>query len=194
MTNTRIYSKLMTEIDDALAAGKVPSGADDIVTESQARELPYVQACIKEGLLWYPPVTGELSKKTSPQGDAVCGYKIPGGVKVGFSVKSIHRDRKLFGPDEDGFRPERWLPVKDGGHEESAEKLKAMERNNDLVFGYGKYQVCLSLLPTRSGHTMGQSLLFRSTFLIDCIFAHALVILSIPASLWFAPSFKLTPS
>ncbi|KIW94459.1 uncharacterized protein Z519_04435 [Cladophialophora bantiana CBS 173.52] len=127
MTNPRIYRTLMVEIDQALVQGKIPAGPTDIVTEAQAKQLPYLQACIKEGLRWYPPVTGELSKKVSFQS----------------SVKAIHRNPKLFAPDPDSFRPERWiLACESHGHESSAEKLKEMERNNDLVFGYGKYQ-CL---------------------------------------------------
>jgi hypothetical protein len=39
---------LMAEIDQALEDGTIPSGAREIVTEAQARELPYLQACIKE--------------------------------------------------------------------------------------------------------------------------------------------------
>ncbi|KIX08100.1 uncharacterized protein Z518_02755 [Rhinocladiella mackenziei CBS 650.93] len=150
MTNPRVYRTLMAEIDEALAQGKIPAGPTEVITEAQGKQLPYLQACIKEGLRWYPPVTGELSKKASiqylptpPQGDTICGYYVPGGVKVGSSVKAVHRNPKLFSPDPNSFRPERWILASEPhGHESSAEKLKEMERNNDLVFGYGKYQ-CL---------------------------------------------------
>lgn len=48
MTNARVYRALMAEIDEALAQGKIPSGATEIITEAQAKQLPYLQACIKE--------------------------------------------------------------------------------------------------------------------------------------------------
>ena len=48
MTSPRVYRTLMAEIDDALARGKIPSGPKDIITEAQAKEVPYLQACIKE--------------------------------------------------------------------------------------------------------------------------------------------------
>ena len=48
----------------------------------------------------------------------------------------------LFGPDEYIFRPERWIHTSQGGDEPSDAKLYEMERNNELLFGYGKYQ-CL---------------------------------------------------
>jgi hypothetical protein len=38
----------MVEIDDALAGRRIPSGPTEIITEAQAKELPYLQACIKE--------------------------------------------------------------------------------------------------------------------------------------------------
>ncbi|KAJ9615092.1 hypothetical protein H2200_001166 [Cladophialophora chaetospira] len=143
MTNPRVYRTLMAEIDDAIANGRIPSGPTDIITEAQAKELPYLQACIKEGLRWYPAVTGELSKEVPPQGDTICGYFVPGGTKLGSSIKAVHRNSTLFSPDPESFRPERWiLSSQPNGHEKSEEKLKEMERNNDLVFGYGKYQ-CL---------------------------------------------------
>jgi hypothetical protein len=48
MTNPRVYRMLMAEIDQALEDGTIPSGPREIVTEAQAKELPYLQACIKE--------------------------------------------------------------------------------------------------------------------------------------------------
>jgi len=42
----------MAEIDQAVAAGKIPSD-DLIISNAQARDLPYLQACIKEvSALW----------------------------------------------------------------------------------------------------------------------------------------------
>ena len=84
-----VYKKLMTEIDEAVAAGKISSD-DLIISNAQARDLPYLQACIKEvstfwcqglsalltvvlGLRWYPPIAGMLAKKVSPCGSKVCG-------------------------------------------------------------------------------------------------------------------------
>lgn len=42
-----VYEKLLTEINEAAAAGKIPSH-DQIISNAQARDLPYLQACIKE--------------------------------------------------------------------------------------------------------------------------------------------------
>ncbi|KAJ9637526.1 uncharacterized protein PV06_09498 [Exophiala oligosperma] len=136
-----VYEKLLTEINEAAAAGKIPSH-DQIISNAQARDLPYLQACIKEGLRWYPPIAGMLAKKTPPSGDTISGHFVPGGTSIAYSAKQVHHSPALFGPDEYAFRPGRWILQSDGGDEPSAEKLKAMEQNNELIFGYGKYQ-CL---------------------------------------------------
>ncbi|EXJ76980.1 hypothetical protein A1O3_10137 [Capronia epimyces CBS 606.96] len=136
------YAKLMAEIDEAIASGKIPSDENQVISNTNAKELPYLQACIKEGLRWYPPIAGMLAKKVPPAGDTVCGYFVPGGTSMAYSAKAVHHSPALFGPDEEAFRPERWILTQDGGDEPSAEKLKLMEQNNELIFGYGKY-LCL---------------------------------------------------
>lgn len=155
ITSPRIYRLLMAEIDAAVKRGTISAGGD-VISDSQAKELPYLQAIIKEGLRWYPAVAAELSKVTPPQGDTICGFFVPGGTKVGCSILAVHRNKELFGPDPDSFRPERWLlspkatstsakisefqhPL---GHETDPERLNAMLKNNDLVFGSGRMQ-CL---------------------------------------------------
>ena len=163
MTSPRLYRALTAEIDDATASGAIPSQKGRVVTETQSKQLPLLQATIKEGLRWWPTISAEMSKLTPPQGDTICGYFVPGGTKVGCSVKATHRDPALFGPDAQSFRPERWLlsptalkempkdigtsnwtlpPTHPLGHETDPSKLYMMERNNDLAFGSGRFQ-CL---------------------------------------------------
>ena len=57
-----------------------------------------------------------------------------------FSQYAIHHSPTLFAPDPLAFRPERWLHTSQGGDEPSTDKIREMEHNNDLIFGYGKYQ------------------------------------------------------
>lgn len=142
ISNPRVSSKLSAEIERAVASGKVTSSTSSIITDEQARSLPYLQACIKEGLRWFPPIAGMLAKYTPPEGDVICGFSVPGNVSIGYSASAVHHSPTLFGPDEEVFRPERWIPTSQGGDEPSIEKIKMMEKNNELLFGYGKYQ-CL---------------------------------------------------
>ena len=142
-TNPRVHSKLLAEISAFVASsGASLKEEDAIISDTQARQLPYLQACIKEGLRWFPPITGMLPKKVPQGGDTICGYAIPTGTDIGYSMKAIHHSPILYGPDETVFRPERWILQSEGGDEPDPEKVKAMERNNELLFGSGKYQ-CL---------------------------------------------------
>ncbi|KAH8731990.1 cytochrome P450 [Phaeosphaeriaceae sp. PMI808] len=131
LTNPAMYRKLQTEIDEGIASGKISSP----IRDSEAREMPYLQACIKESLRIMPPASGAFFKMVPPEGDTIDGKFIPGGTQIGSSPLAIHCSKKVFGPDADLFRPERWLDA-------NPEKFAYMANTVDLVFHYGKYQ-CL---------------------------------------------------
>jgi len=131
LTNPISYRKLRAEIDNGIAAGKVSSPIKD----SEGRQLPYLQAIIKEALRLMPPASGAFYKEVPPAGDMINGMFIPGGTQIGSSPMAIHCSKKIFGADADHFRPERWL-------EAGPEKFAEMSNTVDLVFHYGKYQ-CL---------------------------------------------------
>lgn len=128
ITSPRILASLRAEI----AAAK-PSWP--VITDAEAREMPYLQAVIKEGLRIFPPVTGQLSKVVPKGGDTFKGIFLPEGTQIGYCAWGVFRRRDIWGPDSDLFRPERWL-------EADAENLRLMESTLELVFGYGKWQ-CL---------------------------------------------------
>lgn len=140
LTNSRVYRKLQREIDEAVRDGKVPASSDEaVISGRQARQLPYLQAVIREGLRVLPPVTNIFSRDVPPDGDEVTvngqKYFLPGGTCVGESVVSMHHSKETYGEDAAAFRPERWF-------EPDEEKLAAMTRVNDLMFGAGKW-MCL---------------------------------------------------
>jgi cytochrome P450 len=136
ITHPSVYAALQAEIDAGVREGRISS---PVIQDSEAQQMPYLQAVIREGLRIWPPVTGLLSKVAPAAGDEVevDGKKmfIPGGTNVGYCAWGIHRSREVFGEDAEMFRPERWL-INYG------EKLARMQRTADLVFGYGKY-MCL---------------------------------------------------
>jgi cytochrome P450 len=136
ITHPSVYVALQAEIDQCVREGRISS---QVIKESEAHSMPYLQAVIKEGLRIWPPATGQVGKVVPAQGDEVevDGRKvfIPGGTTVGYCAWGIHRNKEVFGEDAEVFRPERWL-IGDG------ERLKRMQKTLDLVFGYGKYQ-CL---------------------------------------------------
>jgi cytochrome P450 len=122
LTNPVSYGKLRKEIDQGIATGKISSPITD--TEG-----------IKEGLRLMPPASGAFFKTVPPEGDMIDGKFIPGGTDIGSSPLGIHCSKKIFGPDADHFRPERWT-------EASPDKFAYMASTVDLIFHYGKYQ-CL---------------------------------------------------
>ncbi|KGO75812.1 Cytochrome P450 [Penicillium italicum] len=50
ITNPRVYSRLQREIDDTVCLGHAPSVGEGLVAATQARNLPYLQAVIREAL------------------------------------------------------------------------------------------------------------------------------------------------
>ncbi len=126
VTSPRVYRTLTAEIDAATPHVSSP------ITDAEAKELPYLQAVIKEGLRIWPPISSWLEKEVPPAGDVIEGRFVPGGTNIAIAGWAMQRDKSIYGADADVFRPERWL-------EADAEKLREMTRMLDLVFGYGRF-------------------------------------------------------
>jgi cytochrome P450 len=108
----------------------------EIISDKRAKELPYLQACIKESLRVFPSAAGLMLKDAPPGGDTLPdGTFIPGGTAIGHCSWAIHRNKAIYGPDAHLFRPERWL-------EATGERLAKMEKTQLNVFGHGLYR-CL---------------------------------------------------
>lgn len=127
LSNPKVLSRLQSEIDSFRV-----ENAQHLtfpISDSMARKLPYLQACISEGLRKYPPLF-QLRERISPQeGDFLHGYRIPKGTYVGINGLATQLD-DVYGQRVEEFDPERWL-IDDTAH------LKRMHRTLDLVFGYG---------------------------------------------------------
>jgi cytochrome P450 len=94
--NPRVYNTLVSEIlSHSLPANPIPSSA-------QLRNLPYLQATIKESLRIFPRGTGQMPKLAPPSGGNLNGVFIPGGTNVGTNPSPawyVMRDPVNFGPD-----------------------------------------------------------------------------------------------
>ncbi|KAI9736624.1 MAG: hypothetical protein M1834_000828 [Cirrosporium novae-zelandiae] len=132
-------SRLISEIGTALASTE-KNISRPIITSSEARTLPYLQACISEGLRIHPPFTGIIPKKTPPAGDTLNGTFIPGNVSIASCTWGVTRNPTIFGADAETFRPERWLDRGDGlGLNDEGMSIKEMGWVKDLVFGNGRW-------------------------------------------------------
>jgi cytochrome P450 len=125
-TSPKNYTKLQLEIDKAIANKAISSP----ITDAEAKHLPYLQACIKEGLRLWPPITG-LMPKVSLIDDVINGQRVPAGTKVCWCAWRVFRNTEVFGEDAGIFRPERWL-------EADEEQLKLMEATAELAFSPGR--------------------------------------------------------
>ncbi|KAJ4335660.1 hypothetical protein N0V87_005918 [Didymella glomerata] len=133
MTNPEAYRRLQTEIENGISKGTISAPMKD----SEARQLPYLQAVIKEGLRIRSPAGGAFFKMVPPAGDMINGLFVPGGTQIGVSHLSFLHSEEVFGPDAQVLRLERWLdPQTDPGH------ISRMNCTLDMIFHSGKYQ-CL---------------------------------------------------
>ncbi len=147
-----MYARLRREID---AAKPPSSAAAAIVSNAAASALPYLHACIREGLRMWPPAASTFDKIV-PAGGVVAagGVRVPGGTHIGLSPVSVQQNRAVFGADADSFRPERWLEAEEaaaaaaaagpGVAADAVDRLAHMERDHALVFAYGRFS-CLGV-------------------------------------------------
>lgn len=132
-----IYLKIVAEIDEATNLNKLSK----VVQWSEAQQLPYFQAALKEAWRLRPPVGLCMGRIVPPGGAVIDGTRYPGGTGVVVNAWVVHRDKEVFGADADVYRPERWL--------EDHARTRVMDRH--------MFQVCCisyrwSSLPTATGN------------------------------------------
>lgn len=96
--------KLRSEIDNAL------DPEDAVAPYDKVRDLPYLRACLDEGLRLLPPTSAGLARRTPKEGAQILGQWIPGDTSVSMTIYSAHRDEAIF-IEPDTFKPERWLDI-----------------------------------------------------------------------------------
>jgi hypothetical protein len=105
LTHPQAMDRLMDEIDTAYEENSLSNP----VTWKQARELPYLDAVIKESGRVHPPFGLHLERVVPLPGAIVCGKWLPAGTVVGMSGWAVHHDPDTFGSDSHEWKPERWL-------------------------------------------------------------------------------------
>ncbi|KAL8724679.1 MAG: hypothetical protein Q9166_007813 [cf. Caloplaca sp. 2 TL-2023] len=78
-------------------------------TWAEVCDLPYLDACINEGVRLHPPFCLPFERVVPAEGVTVCGQYFAEGTVVGMSPWVVNRHRPTFGEDADLWRPERWL-------------------------------------------------------------------------------------
>jgi cytochrome P450 len=126
------YAKLRAEIDAATNDGSL---SYPVASYTEAQKLPYLTACLWEGLRMYPPLFGLKSKTAPPGGDTFKGVYYPEGAEVAVCDDALCRNIEIFGTDPHLFRPDRWILA------DTATRVK-YRQTVDAVFGSGRF-MCL---------------------------------------------------
>ncbi|KAK7748114.1 hypothetical protein SLS53_001366 [Cytospora paraplurivora] len=88
---------------------------------SEVRDLPYLDACVQEGVRIHPPFALPFERVVPTGGVTVLGRYLPEGTLVGGNPYVVNRHESTFGANAEDWDPERWLSG-DEGHKKKLEQ------------------------------------------------------------------------
>lgn len=103
--NRHAQAKLHEELDEQLGSDM----DDPVAFGSQLKNVPYLDACINEGLRLHSTSAIGLPRVVPEGGLTVRGQFFPAGTVLSVPSFTIHRDPSVWGEDVEEFRPERWF-------------------------------------------------------------------------------------
>lgn len=112
------------------------------VSYKAARQLPFLDAVVREAMRLHPAV-GMVLERYVPAGGLTLpdGRFVPAGTAVELNPYVVGRNREVWGEDADEFRPSRWL--RSDGETEDEHKARLQRMNGaDLAFGAGA-RICI---------------------------------------------------
>lgn len=102
LSNSHTMSRLYDELRSANLSSPYPKF-------SEVNALPYLDACMWEGVRMHPPFALPFERVVPEGGITIQGHFIPAGTNVGGSPYVVNRHKATFGQDAEFWRPERWL-------------------------------------------------------------------------------------
>jgi cytochrome P450 len=100
-----VLQKLVSEIRGTFAR-------EEDITMAATKDLPYLNACIWEGLRTSSPTPCGMPRMSPARGGTVCGRPLPGNTFVSVAAYTLQFSPEQF-TDPEKFLPERWLPPPD---------------------------------------------------------------------------------
>lgn len=76
-------------------------------------DLPYLDACIQEGVRMHPPFCLPLERVVPAGGITIGGKFLPEATVVGMSPYVVNRHKPTFGQDAEDWNPDRWMVPKE---------------------------------------------------------------------------------
>jgi benzoate 4-monooxygenase len=104
--NPKAQAKLQKELDDAIGFDDSP-----VLSYDQVKSLPYLEACINEGLRLHSTSSLGLPRVVPKGGLNVLGRQYAEGTILSVPSYTIHREAKTWGDDYELYRPERWFEI-----------------------------------------------------------------------------------
>lgn len=117
-THPEAQKKLQAELDEALGPCVCPNAElkasvdelkADVAPYDAVKALPYLEACIQEGLRIHSTSAIGLPRIVPPGGFTIMGRYFKEGCILSVPSYTIHRDKDVWGEDVEEFRPERWF-------------------------------------------------------------------------------------
>ena len=103
IVHPEFQKRAQAELDEVVGRSRAP-------TFSDAPNLPYIQALVRETLRWRPPLPLGVPHSTTKD-DFYDGMFIPKGTMCIVNIWQCHRDPAFYGDDAESFNPERFLDV-----------------------------------------------------------------------------------
>lgn len=144
------------------------SGFEGMTFDSLAR-LPYLKACIKEGLRIYPPVPAGGPRVIGAGGLEVAGHYVSEGMRVLAPHYATHLSSMNWAA-ADEFLPERWLPASHalrGGDKGDDERFAKDQWDAWQPFGHGGHACIGQGMAMHEARLILAGLLCRFDFELD---------------------------